>query len=413
MIKSIKAREISDSRGIPTIEVELETNSGVFKASVPSGTSKGKYEAVELRDEDGKGVSKALKNIEEIIAPELKGKNPQNQKEIDELMIALDGTENKSKLGANSISAVSIAVCRAGAAENNLPLYKHLTELTGIRPLSTLAVLPTPSLLLIEGGLHSETEKKLSIQEFMITAGGDSFKEKFKKATEVYNYLGQILKREIGETADSIGYEGGFAPPLEKTEEALDLIIKAIEKAGYQNEIKITLDVAASSFYYSEMYKFEGENFNSEELLNFYSDILEKYPIIFLEDPFAEEDWKAWKEFDLKLEADNLKLILVGDDLTVTNKERVERAIQENCINGIIVKPNQVGTVTETLECVKIAKQAGLKIIVSHRSGDTLDDFIADLSVGIGADFIKTGGPFKPERIAKYNRLLKIEEELS
>jgi len=364
MIKSLKAKEILNSRGNLTVEVELKTDKGVFKASVPSGASRGKHEAVEIM------AAKAVKNINDVICPKLKNRNEAKQKEIDELMIKLDGTENKSRLGANAILPVSIAVCRAGAVAKNLPLWKYISQISKIKP-----SLPKPCVLFIEGGLHAKN--KLDIQEFMVVG-------EFNKAKKIYQKLGKILGADVG-------LEGGFVSLVSETEQALDSIMEAAK--GY--DIRIGLDCAASHLK-KEKYT-----------VDFYSSLVKKYPIIFLEDPFGEEDWKQWTLLKPKTKA-----LIIGDDLTVTNKKRLKKAIKENCIHGLVVKPNQIGTITETLECVKIAKRAKLKIMVSHRAADTLDDFIADLAVGVGADFIKSGGPTKPERLAKYNRLLKIENEL-
>ena len=405
-IDSIKAREILDSRGNPTVEVELETNLGVFLASVPSGVSKGKYEAVELRDREkryhGMGVLKAVRNINEIIGPKLKGKDPTKQKEIDEFLIKLDGTKNKSRLGANAILAVSITVCRAGAATKNAPLWKYVSQLAGRRP-----ILPTPCFLLMEGGLHGGGD--LDVQEFMMVPATNSFKENLRIGTEIYHTLGEILNKKYGKAATNVGCEGGFTPPLKKTVEALNLIMEAIKKAGYKNKAKIILDVAASSFYQGGKYYFEEERLNSQELLNFYLTLFKKYPIFAIEDPFAEEDWEGFQEITKKF---CKKIIIVGDDLLVTNLERIKKAINKKAANGLILKPNQIGTVSETIEAAKYAMKNGWRVIVSHRGGETSDSFIADLAVGLGCGWIKAGAPTRGERIAKYNRLLKIEEEL-
>jgi len=405
-IKRIKAREILDSRGNPTVEVELETNLGVFLASVPSGVSKGKYEAVELRDREkryhGMGVLKAVRNINEIIGPKLKGKDPTKQKEIDEFLIKLDGTKNKSRLGANAILAVSITVCRAGAATKNAPLWKYVSQLAGRRP-----ILPTPCFLLMEGGLHGGGD--LDVQEFMMVPTANFFKENLRIGTEIYHTLGEILNKKYGKAATNVGCEGGFTPPLKKTVEALNLIMEAIKKAGYKNKAKIILDVAASSFYQGGKYYFEEERLNSQELLNFYLTLFKKYPIFAIEDPFAEEDWEGFQEITKKF---CKKIIIVGDDLLVTNLERIKKAINKKAANGLILKPNQIGTVSETIEAAKYAMKNGWRVIVSHRGGETSDSFIADLAVGLGCGWIKAGAPTRGERIAKYNRLLKIEEEL-
>jgi len=403
MINNIKAREILDSKGNPTIAVELETQKGVFGAQVPSGTSEGKYEAVEVRDGgkryQGRGVLKAVKNVNEIIAPKLKGKNPTKQKEIDELMIKLDATENKSKLGANAILAVSIAVCRAGAAAEDISLWKYISQIAKTKP-----ALPAPSLLLIEGGLHAGNN--LDFQEFMIVPLANSFAEKLRIATEIYNTLGSILEKVYGQIATNVGYEGGFAPPISSTQEALNLITKAAK--DYQ-DTKIGLDCAVSHLYKDNKYQLEGTIFTKEGLLTFYQDLIDKYPIVFLEDPFSEEDWQGFQEITKKL---GKKITIVGDDLLTTNVKRIKEAQDKKACNGAVIKPDQIGTVSETLEAVKLAKSYDWKIMVSHRSGDTCDDFIADLAVGIKADFIKAGAPARGERVAKYNRLLKIEDEL-
>jgi len=378
-VKDIKAKEILDSRGNSTVEVKLTTNKGVFKASVPAGASTGKYEAKALK------ASKAVENINKVIAPKIIGKNPAEQKKIDGLLIKLDGIRDKSKLGANAILAVSIAVCRAGAASKGLSLHRYLGK---------NKKMPLPCFNIINGGAHAKND--LDIQEFMIIPQKKSFAENLKKGKEIYNNLKKIINKEFGRGV-KIGDEGGFAPLISKTKEALDLLMKSGK--GF----KIGLDCAASQFYRYKKYHLEGEVFTPKILSGYYKSLIKKYPIVFLEDPFGEEDWIPWRNL-------KIKALLIGDDLTVTNKNRVEKAIKEKCLGGIIIKPNQVGTVTETLESVKIAKKAGLKIMVSHRSGETMDDFIADLAVGIGADYIKSGAPGPKERMAKYSRLLKIEK---
>jgi len=402
-IKKIQAREILDSRGNPTVEVDLTTELGVFRASVPSGASKGKYEAVELRDGRrryrGRGVLKAVNNVNEIIAPKLIGKDPTQQKEIDDLLIKLDGTKNKSKLGANAILGVSMAICRAGAAAKNLSFWDHIKQLFEIGSPS----IPQPCFNVINGGIHAGSE--LDFQEFMVVPRLNSFSENLRIGTEIYHQLKEILAKKFGKQAINVGDEGGFAPPVRAPEEALDLIMEAVEKAGYQNKIKIILDVAASQFYQGGKYKMKTGVFTTEGLLNYYLDLIQKYPIIGLEDPFSEEDWEGWKML-------KSKILIIGDDLTVTNPDRIKLAQKRKACNGIIIKPNQIGTITETIEAVKLAKSYNWKVIVSHRSGETCDDFIADLAVGISADFIKAGAPARGERVAKYNRLLEIESTL-
>ena len=414
-IKSIKAREIIDSRGNPTVEVDLITDDGVFLSSVPSGASVGKYEAVELRDGgkryQGKGVLKAVKNVNKIIGPALKGKDVTKQKEIDELMIELDGTKNKSKLGANAILAVSMAVCRAGAATKNFPLYKYISETSRGRTSGKLVkVCPRSAFNIINGGTHAGND--LDFQEFMVCPQFNSFSKNLQAASEIYHYLKEILKEKFGKLAINVGDEGGFAPPLNSADQALSIILKGVERAGYKNLVKIIIDSAANEFYQKGNYKIEKIVFTKEKLVNFYLKLLKKYPIIALEDPFAEDDFAGWQSLNLKLKTKNLKLIIIGDDLLTTNIERMKMAREKNLCNGLILKPNQIGTITEALAAAKLAKSYGWKIMVSHRSGETNDDFIADLAVGIGADFIKSGAPARGERVVKYNRLLEIEEEL-
>lgn len=407
-IKNISAREILDSRGNPTIEVVIETKDGVFSDSVPSGASVGKYEAVELRDKEsrynGKGVLKAIENINKIITPEVKGMGSSSQQKIDKLMIKLDGTANKSKIGANAILAVSMAVCRAGAGAKKMPLWKYLSKLSKTKKIK----MPRPSVLMIEGGKHAGNE--LNIQEFMAVCQEDSFREMIRKSAEVYHYLEDILSNKYGRSAINVGYEGGFtAPTLRKTEEALNLIAEAVKRAGYENKIKIAIDAAASVFYRNGNYEFEGFKVKKEEMLDFYSNISDKYPICSIEDPYSEEDEEGFKNITKKL---GKKITIVGDDLLATNKERIEKAVESKLCNSLLLKLNQIGTVSEALEASSIAKKAGWEIMVSHRSGETTDDFIADLAVGIGADYIKSGAPARGERVAKYNRLLKIEEDI-
>jgi len=414
-IKSIKAREILDSRGEPTVEVDLTTDFGVFQASVPSGASKGKYEAVELRDEDGRGVKKAIENIERVIAPVLSKEDATCQKRLDDILIKLDGTKNKSRLGANAILAVSMAICRAGAAAKNLPLWKYISNLL----IYEINRLPKPCFNVINGGLHTRNE--LDFQEFMIVPQKNSFSENLKIGTEIYHQLKKNLAKKYGKLATNLGDEGGFAPPIKFPEEAVELILEAAKKLNY--EIKIILDVAASRFFKNGKYKMKIGVFTRDRLLRYYEKLVKNYPILGLEDPFAEDDWEGWKilssmnlrfisPLSSKFKAQSSKLLIIGDDLTVTNPERIREAKEKEAGNAMIVKINQIGTVAEALEAVKLAKSFGWKIIVSHRSGETNDDFIADLAVGIGAEFIKSGAPFTKERMAKYNRLLRVEEKL-
>ncbi len=429
VIENIKAKEILNSKGNWTIEAEVETDEGFFRASVPSGTSRGKYEAVEVEPK------KAVENIEKIIKPNLKGEDPTDQKRIDTILIELDGTENKSKLGGNSLLAVSVACLRAGAAEKKMSLFQYIKEIfskeifskspanTNRAIAQNLLAVPKPCFNILNGGVHAGND--LDIQEFIVVPQRESFKENLRVGVEIYQKLKEILKKKFGNFAINLGDEGGFAPPLKKTKEALDLIMEAIKKLGYEKEVKIALDCAASQFFQEGKYNFEGKEKNEEELANFYLNLVKQYPVLFFEDPFSQENWQGWMKIsNLKLSGSSKSaeriwsgsqissLLIVGDDLTVTNPKRIKEAFEKKVCNGIILKPNQVGTVTETLEAAKLAKKFGWKIIVSHRSGDTCDDFIADLAVGVGAGFIKAGAPARGERIAKYNRLLKIEEEI-
>jgi len=410
-IKNIKAREILDSRGSPTVEVDLITDLGVFRAAVPSGVSKGKYEAVELRDGgkryQGKGVLKAVKNVNNVIAPELKGKEVSQQKEIDNLMQKLDGTKNKSKLGANAIVGVSIAACRAGAAAKNLSLYQYISTLFRGRT-SIRSSLPSPCFNVINGGAHAGND--LDFQEFMIVPQVKSFSKSLQMASEIYHQLKETIKEKYSLLAINVGDEGGFAPPVRVPEEALELILEAAKKTGFQKKIKIILDVAASQFFKNGEYKMKFGVFTEEGLLRYYTDLIEKYPIAGLEDPFSEENWQGWKKLKSKIQSSKSKTLIIGDDLLVTNPNRMKEAYKKKACNGLILKINQIGTVSEAIEAAKLAKSYGWKVIVSHRSGETGDDFISDLAVGIGADFIKAGAPARGERVAKYNRLLKIEE---
>ena len=411
-IKNIKAREILDSRGNPTVEVELETEEGIFVASVPSGASTGKYEAVELRDGGeryrGKGVLKAIKNIQGVIFPAIKNKDVSNQKEIDELMIELDGTPNKSRLGANAILPVSMAVCRAGATATNLPLYQYITQIfnSGSKFQVPSFKIPVPSFNIINGGAHAGND--LDIQEFMVLPQQESFLENLRVGSEIYHILKEIVEKKYGEEAMNVGDEGGFAPPVSDTKEVLDLIIKAIKDYP---KTKIGLDCAASQFFQDEKYHLEKKVFNSKELSLFYCELVKAYPIILLEDPFAEDDWEGWQKLISNFQFLISKPLVIGDDLTVTNPKRIKEAQEKKACNGLLLKINQIGTVSEAIEAAKLARSFEWKVMVSHRSGETNDDFIADLAVGIGADFIKSGAPARGERVAKYNRLLKIEED--
>lgn len=400
-IKNIIAREIKDLRGKPTIEVELETEKGTFVDSVPSGASTGKNEALELRDEDGKGVLTAIKNVNEIVAPKLKGKDVLNQQDIDGLMIELDGTENKSKLGANAILAVSLAVCRAGAGAKKVSLYKHIADLSGQK-----TQIPFAMFNILNGGEHAKND--LDIQEFMIVPQKKTFAENLVSCNKIFQNLKENIEKNYGgpKGYPELGDEGGFAPKISKTEQALFLLKNASEG---ESDIKFALDCAASQFFNAGKYNLEGRELTKAELLEFYEDLLKRFSIISIEDPFSEEDWQGFESIVRQL---GQKVLIVGDDLTTTNINRIKEAHNKNACNGVILKLNQIGTVSETIEAANLAKSFGWKTIVSHRSGETMDDFIADLAVGLGADFLKAGSPAKEERMVKYNRLLQIESEL-
>ncbi|MDI6752522.1 MAG: phosphopyruvate hydratase [bacterium] len=404
-IVDILAREILDSRGNPTVEVEIELEDGAFgRASVPSGASTGTHEAVELRDGGerflGKGVQKACENINTIIAEEIVGEEAGDQRHIDSILINLDGTENKSKLGANAILATSIAVAKASACSCELPLYQYLGG-------PNAHILPIPFCNIINGGRHAEN--KLDIQEFMVVPQkAESFAEAIRKVVEIYHCLKAILKKKG--LSCSLGDEGGFAPDISSTREALDLILSAISGAGYKlGEIAIGLDVAASEFYKDGRYVLEERECSSSDLIDFYESLIKDYPIISIEDGLSEDDWPGWEELTKRLGG----IQLVGDDIFVTNPKRLEEGIKRKVANSILIKLNQIGTLSETLDVIEQAKRAGYSFLISHRSGETEESFIADLSVATNSGKIKTGAPARMDRCAKYNQLLRIEEELS
>ena len=405
-IKSIKAREILDSRGNPTVEVDVELSDGSFgRAAVPSGASTGAFEAVELRDGGerylGKGVLSAISNIQKEIAPELIGADPFAQSVIDKLMIDLDGTANKSKLGANAILGVSLAVARAASNSKKMPLYKFIGG-------ENADLLPVPMMNILNGGAHADTN--VDIQEFMIAPiGAKNFKEALRWGAEVYHALKSVLKKRG--LATSIGDEGGFAPNLESNRAALDLIVEAINKAGFKlgTEIALAMDVAATEFYKDGSYEFEGGKLSAQEMISYYQGLVDSYPLVSIEDPLSEDDWDGWRSIT---EALGEKVQLVGDDLFVTNPERLSRGISSRTANALLVKVNQIGSLTETLDAVEMAHKAGYRSMMSHRSGETEDTTIADLAVATASGQIKTGAPARSERVAKYNQLLRIEEEL-
>ena len=407
-ISSIKAREILDSRGNPTIEADVFLDNGFWgRAAVPSGASTGIHEAVELRDKDqrflGKGVMKAVENVRSIIAPAVTGMSPFEQEKLDKKMIELDGTENKGVLGANAILAVSLATARAAANAKGLPFYRYIGG-------DGKMILPVPMMNILNGGQHADNN--VDIQEFMIMPlGASSFHECLRMGAETFHNLKKVLKSLNYNT--SVGDEGGFAPNLKSNEEALKCIVEAIEKAGYipGKDISIAIDAAASSFYEDGRYNLAGEGrvMDALELVDYYRDLIERYPIVSLEDGLAEDDWQGWVE---QTKAIGGKIQIVGDDIFVTNPKRLAQGIEMKAANSILIKLNQIGTLTETLAVIEMAKKAGFTAVISHRSGETEDTTIADVAVATGVGQIKTGAPSRTDRVAKYNQLLRIEEEL-
>jgi len=413
-ILSIKAREILDSRGNPTVEVDVITKKGTFRAAVPSGASTGIYEALELRDEDksrymGKGVLKAVENVNAKIAPLLIGLNPYQQKKIDKIMIDADGTETKSNFGANAILGVSMAVCKAGAADKKMPLYQYIAKIAGVDEF----VMPVPSFNVINGGKHAGN--KLAMQEFMILpVGADSFKEALRMGAETYHHLKKVIKEKYGQDAVNVGDEGGFAPNIQDNKEGLELLKKAIANAGYTGKVKIGMDVAASEFFKDGTYNlnFKGNSpqlKTGDEMIALYKSFVDEYGLVSIEDPFDQDDWTSYPKLTALV---GVETQIVGDDLLVTNPTRIKKAIHKEACNSLLLKVNQIGSVTESIKACQMSQDAGWGVMVSHRSGETEDTFIADLVVGLRTGQIKTGAPCRSERTAKYNQLLRIEEEL-
>jgi enolase len=420
-ITRIHARQIYDSRGNPTVEVDLTTEKGIFRAAVPSGASTGVHEALELRDKEkgvhhGKGVNKAIANVNDIIAPALIAKNfdVTQQSEIDKFMIDLDGTENKAKLGANAILGVSLAVCKAGAVHKGVPLYQYIAQLNGTKQV----ILPVPAFNVINGGSHAGN--KLAMQEFMILpVGAKTFKEAMRMGSEIYHFLKTEIQKRYGLDATAVGDEGGFAPNIQDNKEGLDLLNTAIEKAGYTGKVSIGMDVAASEFfkekdgkkYYDLDFKNEHSDpskwLTGDQLADLYRSFIKEYPVVSIEDGFDQDDWENWTKFKT-----TETIQTVGDDLTVTNPKRIRMAIDKKACDCLLLKVNQIGTVTESIEAAKLSRANGWGVMVSHRSGETEDTFIADLVVGLATGQIKTGAPCRSERLAKYNQILRIEEEL-
>ncbi|KAL7414758.1 enolase [Mrakia frigida] len=418
-VTKVFARQIFDSRGNPTVEVDLYTEKGKFVAAVPSGASTGVHEAVELRDEIkseymGKGVSKAVDNVNNILGPALiaSGLDVVDQKAIDDLLIKTDGTPNKGKLGANAILGVSMAVAEAAAFAKGVPLYQHLAEIAGVK---TPYVLPLPCFNVINGGSHAGNS--LAFQEFMILpTGAKTFKEAMKIGSETYHHLKKVIQTKYGIDATNVGDEGGFAPNVSGATESLDLLVTAIEKAGYTGKVSIALDVASSEFFKDGKYDLDFKNPNSDpskwltgaQLAAEYNDMVAKYPIVSIEDPFDQDDWESWTHLTA-----GTKTQVVGDDLTVTNVIRIKTAIEKKACNGLLLKINQIGTISESIQATQLAQSSKWGVMTSHRSGETENTFIADLAVALKTGQIKTGAPCRSERVCKYNRLLRIEEEIT
>jgi enolase len=403
-IEKIHAREILDSRGNPTVEVEVYTCCGFGRAAVPSGASTGTHEALELRDGGdrygGKGVSKAVKNVKSVIAPEFIGLDATAQRQLDMQMVEMDGTPNKSNLGANAILGVSIAAAKAAASSLGIPLYRYLGGINTTR-------LPVPAFNVLNGGKHAGND--LAIQEFMLLpTGATRFSDGLRMVVETYHSLGKILQGRYGAGATNVGFEGGYAPPLDKTRSALDAIMSALDASGYEQEIKIGLDAAASSFYLDGGYSVDGDRLSPGELLDFYAQLVSTYPIVFIEDPFEEEAYDDFARLTARLES----TIIIGDDLYVTNIKRLQKGIEMCATNGLLLKLNQIGTVSEAFDAAQLAFRSGLRVMASHRSAETEDTALADVAVALGCELLKTGAPARSERTAKYNQLLRIEEDL-
>ncbi|MBI4919361.1 phosphopyruvate hydratase [archaeon] len=406
-ITQVKARQILDSRGNPTVEVDVFSEKGFARASVPSGASTGMNEMLELRDGGnsfhGKGVNKAVANVLKI-GKKIKGRNVFDQEEIDKLMLKLDGTSNKSRLGANSMLGVSLAVCRAAALEKNDFIYPYIASLFENKKVN----LPIPMFNLINGGKHAEND--LDIQEYMLVPNkAKSFSEALQIGSEVDFELKKLLINRFGKLSANVGDEGGFAPRFECVEEPIDFILDAVNELGYSKKVSLAIDCAATTFFRKGRYYLEGQEYKNSELIDYYSDLVKSYPLLSIEDPFFEEDFDSFTLLNKKI---GKQVMIVGDDLTVSNPKRIQKAIVSNSCNCLLLKPNQIGTVTETLESAKLALSHSWNVITSHRSGETNDDFISDLAVGLGCGWIKAGAPCRGERLAKYNQLLRIEESL-
>ena len=416
-VTRLHARQIFDSRGNPTVEVDLTTEHGTFRAAVPSGASTGIHEALELRDKTdeyhGKGVAKAVENVNAVIAPALVEKkvDVMDQRAFDKFLLDIDGTENKSKLGANAILGVSMAATKAAAAAKGVPLYRHIADVAGHKDV----ILPVPCFNVINGGSHAGN--RLAMQEFMILpVGASSFTEAMRMGSETYHHLKKVIKARYGQDACNVGDEGGFAPNIQDNREGLELLVEAIEKAGYTGKIKIAMDCAASEFFKDGKYDLDFKNAESseaeyktpEELTELYKTFIANFPVVSIEDSHDQDDWEGWASL-----TGSTDIQIVGDDLTVTNPKRIQTAVEKKACNGLLLKVNQIGSITEAIDACKLAQDNGWGVMVSHRSGETEDTFIADLVVGLATGQIKTGAPCRSERLAKYNQLLRIEEELA
>ncbi len=407
-ILGVSARQVLDSRGNPTVEAEVFTVDGKFSAMVPSGASTGEREALELRDGGrafmGKSVNKAVENIEEVITPTILGMDVTEQEDIDKTMLELDGTKTKSKLGANAILAVSMAVCRAGAFSKGKPLYAHLADLSS----RTGEIMPTMQLNVMNGGKHAGLENDIQ-EQMLLPTGATTYSEALQIGVETYHVLKNILRKKFGHQGILLGDEGGFVPKVSNVEERLEYMLQAIEEAGYSGKIFLALDAASSEFFKDGKYNLYGKLYSSEELIDYYSDLVSKYEILSLEDGMAEDDWTGWKELTARL---GKRINIVGDDLLVTNTEYIKKAIKEKSCNALLLKLNQIGTVTESIDAANLSYKHDWQVIVSHRSGETEDAFIADLAVGLDAGQSKFGGLARSDRNSKYNQLLRIEEAL-
>ncbi|MBD3260732.1 MAG: phosphopyruvate hydratase [Candidatus Altiarchaeales archaeon] len=411
-IVGVLARQVLDSRGNPTVEAEIKTGDGFFRGMVPSGASTGIHEALELRDKDearysGKGVLEAVGNIKNVIAPKIKGLNATSQREIDGLMCELDGTDNKKNLGANAILAVSMAVCRAGAAAEGKKLFEYIAGLSGKKGVT----LPVPQLNVINGGEHAGMENDIQENMYM-PLGAESFGEAIRMGAETYHTLKKMIKKHYGPLATQLGDEGGFVPPIEDPRERLDLLMSAAAEAGYESDMAVAIDAASSEFYYADknIYMIGDEKYSAGELVDFYKDLASTYPLVSLEDGMAEDDWEGWKLLNQQL---GDKIQLTGDDLLVTNVGRIGKAVSDDVCNALLLKVNQIGSITESIAAAEKSYDAGWGVTVSHRSGETEDSFIADLAVGLDTGQIKTGAPARSERLSKYNQLIRIEQKLA